>query len=197
MSTLKVPSYSFEDGLSRRRFLRLMVWAGLISCSTKSVFAAIEETTLEERSLSLYNPHSKESFNGIYWCDGDCVASAKENINHIMRDIRTDEAKEIDLRLLDLIFALSTKLQANEPFTVISGYRSPETNALLRKRGSGVAKNSYHIKGQAVDIRLPGYKTSALRRAAYKLKKGGVGYYPKLRFVHIDVGPIRYWTGKK
>ena len=197
MSILKVPSYSFEDRLRRRHFLRLMAWAGLICCSSNSVFAAIEEITLEERSLSLYNPYSKENFNGIYWCDGDCVASAKENINHIMRDNRTDEAKEIDLHLLDLIFALSTKLQAKEPFTIISGYRSPETNALLRKSGSGAAKNSYHIKGQAVDIRLPGYKTSALRRAAYKLKKGGVGYYPKLRFVHIDVGPIRYWAGKK
>ena len=197
MSTLKSPSYSFENGVSRRNLLRLMVWAGLISCSAKSVFAAIEETTLEERSLSLYNPNTKESFDGIYWCDGGCVASAKENINHIMRDIRTDAAKDIDIHLLDLISAISAKLNPKGPFIVISGYRSPETNALLRKRGSGAAKNSYHIKGQAVDIRLPGHRTSALRRAAYELKKGGVGYYPKSRFVHIDVGPVRYWTGKK
>jgi uncharacterized protein YcbK (DUF882 family) len=197
MSTLRSPLNSFENGVNRRRFLRLMVWAGLISCSSKSVFAAIDKGTLEERSLSLYNPHTKESFNGIYWCDGDCVASAKEDINHILRDIRTDDVKEIDLNLLDLIFAISTKLQAEEPFTVISGYRSPETNELLRKRGRGAAKNSYHIKGQAADIRLPGYKTSALRKAAFELKVGGVGYYPKRGFVHIDVGPVRYWTGKK
>ena len=197
MSTLKMPSYSFEYGLSRRHFLRLMVWAGMISCSTKPVFASIEDTTLEERSLSLYNPHSKENFNGIYWCDGDCVASAKENINYIMRDIRTDDVKEIDLNLLDLIFAISTKLRAKEPFTIISGYRSRETNELLRKCGSGAAKNSYHIKGQAVDIRIPGYKASVLRRAAYELNIGGVGYYPTRRFVHVDVGPVRYWTGKK
>jgi uncharacterized protein YcbK (DUF882 family) len=196
MSTLKVPSYLFEDGLSRRHFLRLMVWAGLISCSAISAFAFIEETTPGERSLSLYNPHTKESFNGIYWCDGDCVANAKENINHIMRDIRINDVKEIDLNLLDLIFAISTKLQVKEPFTVISGYRSPETNELLRKCGSGAAKNSYHIKGQAVDIRIPGYKASVLRRAAYELKIGGVGYYPKRGFVHVDVGPVRYWTGK-
>ena len=197
MSTLKLSSNSMKDGLNRRHFLRLMAWAGLISCSSKSVFAAIEKSKLQERSLSLYNPHTKESFVGVYWCDGGCVASAMENINHIMRDIRTDDAKEIDIHLLDLLSAISTKLHPKEPFTVISGYRSPKTNALLRKRGSGAAKNSYHIKGQAVDIRLPGYKTSALRRAAHKLKKGGVGYYPKRRFVHIDVGPIRYWTGKK
>jgi len=197
MFNLKLPLRSFMDEISRRHFLRLMVWAGLIRCSAKSVFAASEETALEERCLSLYNPHTKESFNGIYWCNGDCVTSAKENINYIMRDIRTDVAKEIDLNLLDLIFAISTKLQPQEPFTVISGYRSPETNALLRKRGSGAAKNSYHIKGQAVDIRLPGYKTGSLRKAAYELKAGGVGYYPNRRFVHIDVGPVRYWTGKK
>jgi len=174
-----------------------MVWAGLISCSAKSAFASIEETTPKQRSLSLYNPHTKESFNGIYWCDGDCVASAKENINHILRDIRTDDVKEIDLNLLDLIFALSTKLQAKEPFRVISGYRNPETNELLRKSGCGAAKNSYHIKGQAAVIRLPGYKNSTLRKAAFELKAGGVGYYPKRGFVHIDVGPVRYWTGKK
>jgi len=174
-----------------------MVWTGLISCTSKSVFAAIEQSTFKERSISLYNPYTKENFDGIYWCDGDCVANAKENIDHIMRDIRTEDVKEIDLNLLDLIYAISTKLQAKEPFTVISGYRSRKTNELLRKLGSGAAKNSYHIKGQAVDIRNPGYKASVIRRAAYELKIGGVGYYPKRRFVHIDVGPVRYWTGKK
>lgn len=193
----QLPSCSSGDGLSRRHFLRLMVWAGLISCSAKSAFAEVVNTALTERSLALFNPNTKESFNGIYWCDGDCVASAKENINHIMRDVRTDNAKEIDIRLLDTLFAIATKLQPQEPFSVISGYRSPETNALLRKRGSGAAKNSYHIKGQAVDIRLKGYRTSALRRAAAELKIGGVGYYPRRRFIHIDVGPVRYWTGKK
>lgn len=197
MAALNSYLSSFEDRVNRRNFLRLMVRAGLICCSSKSVFAAIDQSEEEKRSLSLYNPHTKERFNGIYWCEGGCVTSAKENINHIMRDIRTDDAKEIDIHLLDLLFAISTELQPSEPFTVISGYRSPETNALLRKRGSGAAKNSYHIKGQAMDIHLPGFRTSSLRKAAYKLKKGGVGYYPKHRFVHIDVGPIRYWTGKK
>ena len=197
MFATRSPLNAFGDGMNRRHFLRLMICAGLISCSAKSAFAFIEETTLSDRSLSLYNPHSKENFNGIYWCDGDCVASAKENINHIMRDIRINDVKEIDLNLLDLIFAISTKLQAEEPFTVISGYRSPETNELLRKSGCGAAKNSYHIKGQAVDIRIPGYKASVLRRAAYELNIGGVGYYPTRRFVHVDVGPVRYWTGKK
>ena len=189
-------SGSLKTGLSRRNFIKLLVCSGILSYSSKFAFAAIDGIALKERSLSLFNPHTKEGFEGIYWCDGDYVSDALNNINHIMRDIRTNDVKPIDTHLLDLIFSISIKLKPEAPFRVISGYRSPKTNTLLRKRGNGAAKKSYHIKGQAVDIRLPGHRTSVLRRAAYELKKGGVGYYPKHRFVHIDVGPVRYWTGK-
>ena len=189
-------SGSLKTGLSRRNFIKLLVCSGILSYSSKSAFAAIDGIALKERSLSLFNPHTKERFEGIYWCDGDYVPNALNNINYIMRDIRTNDVKPIDTHLLDLIFSISIKLKPEAPFRVISGYRSPKTNTLLRKRGNGAAKKSYHIKGQAVDIRLPGYRTSVLRRSAYELKKGGVGYYPKRRFVHIDVGPVRYWTGK-
>ena len=189
-------SGSLKTGLSRRNFIKLLVCSGILSYSSKSAFAAIDGIALKERSLSLFNPHTKEGFEGIYWCDGDYVSNALNNVNHIMRDIRTNDVKPIDTHLLDLIFSISIKLKPEAPFRVISGYRSPKTNTLLRKRGNGAAKKSYHIKGQAVDIRLPGYRTSVLRRSAYELKKGGVGYYPKRRFVHIDVGPVRYWTGK-
>ena len=189
-------SGSLKTGLSRRNFIKLLVCSGILSYSSKFAFAAIDGIALKERSLSLFNPHTKEGFEGIYWCDGDYVSDALNNINHIMRDIRTNDVKPIDTHLLDLIFSISIKLKPEAPFRVISGYRSQKTNTLLRKRGNGAAKKSYHIKGQAVDIRLPGHRTSVLRRAAYELKKGGVGYYPKHRFVHIDVGPVRYWTGK-
>jgi uncharacterized protein YcbK (DUF882 family) len=189
-------SGSLKTGLSRRNFIKLLVCSGILSYSSKFALAAIDGIALKERSLSLFNPHTKEGFEGIYWCDGDYVSNALNNINHIMRDIRTNDVKPIDTHLLDLIFSISIKLKPEAPFRVISGYRSLKTNTLLRKRGNGAAKKSYHIKGQAVDIRLPGYRTSVLRRAAYELKKGGVGYYPKRRFVHIDVGPVRYWTGK-
>jgi uncharacterized protein YcbK (DUF882 family) len=189
-------SGSLKTGLSRRNFIKLLVCSGILSYSSKFALAAIDGIALKERSLSLFNPHTKEGFEGIYWCDGDYVSNALNNINHIMRDIRTDDVKPIDTHLLDLIFSMSIKLKPEAPFRVISGYRSQKTNTLLRKRGNGAAKKSYHIKGQAVDIRLPGYRTSVLRRSAYELKKGGVGYYPKRRFVHIDVGPVRYWTGK-
>ena len=187
-------SGSLKTGLSRRNFIKLLVCSGILSYSSKSAFAAIDGIALKERSLSLFNPHTKEGFEGIYWCDGDYVSNALNNINHIMRDIRTNDVKPIDTHLLDLIFSISIKLKPEAPFRVISGYRSPKTNTLLRKRGNGAAKKSYHIKGQAVDIRLPGIKTSVLRKAAYELKKGGIGYYPRHRFVHIDVGPVRYWS---
>ena len=193
-----MPFRSPKVGLSRRNFIGFMIGAGMSGLSSKSVFAAIEElTTTErsERSLALYNPHTKDSFNGVYWRNGKYVTDAIKNINHIMRDFHAHDVKQIDTHLLDLLATISIKLKPEKPFHVISGYRSPETNAKLRKRGKGAAKNSYHIQGKAVDIRLPGYRASVLRRTAHNLKGGGVGYYPHQRFVHIDVGPIRYWKG--
>ena len=190
-----MPIMSPKPGLSRRNFIGFMLGAGISGLFSRSVFAAIDELTTTERSLLLYNPHTKDSFNGVYRRKGKYVTDALKNINHIMRDFRAHDIKQIDTHLLDLLSAISIKLKPEKPFHVISGYRSPETNAKLRKRGKGAAKNSYHIQGKAVDIRLPGYRTSVLRRTAHKLKGGGVGYYPHQRFVHIDVGPIRYWKG--
>jgi uncharacterized protein YcbK (DUF882 family) len=195
MSILNMPFRSPKAGLSRRNFIGLMLCAGMSGLSSKSVFAAIPELTTPERSLALYNPHTNDSFNGVYWRNGKYVTAAMKNINYIMRDFRAHDIKQIDTHLADLLSAIAIKLKPEKPFHIISGYRSPETNAILRKRGKGAAKNSYHIQGKAVDIRLPGYRTSELRRTAFKLKGGGVGYYPHQGFVHIDVGPIRYWKG--
>jgi uncharacterized protein YcbK (DUF882 family) len=111
-----------------------------------------------------------------------------------MRDQRTGEVAHIDTKLLDLLFSIHTGLDTSEPFHIMSGYRSPETNDLLRKKGWAIAKHSLHENGKAIDIRLSNTETSFLRRIAYKIKGGGVGYYPKLKFVHVDVGSIRYWT---
>ena len=195
MSILNLPFISSKAGLSRRTFIGVLLGTGFSGICSKSALAAIKELTTKDKSLSLYNPHTKDSFSGVYWRNGKYVTDALKNINHIMRDFRAHDIKQIDTHLLDLLSAMSIKLKPEKPFHVISGYRSPETNAKLRKRGKGAAKNSYHIQGKAVDIRLPGYRTSVLRRTAHKLKGGGVGYYPHQKFVHIDVGPIRYWKG--
>jgi uncharacterized protein YcbK (DUF882 family) len=194
MTFVKPHSFSLKDVLSRRNFLKLMLYSSLLSAYPKFTCAAFDEISVEERSLSLFNPHTKESFEGIYYSKGEYVSNALKSVNHIMRDVRTNDVKTIDKNLLDLISAISIKLKPKEPFHVISGYRSPKTNNLMRKHGKGAAKNSFHVKGQAADIRLPGCRTSVLRRAAYELKSGGVGYYPKSRFVHIDVGPVRFWS---
>ncbi len=195
MTVTSKPFVSLKSELSRRDFMGLMIISGLISFIPKTVLAAIDEIEPEERFLSLYNPRTKESFSGIYRRNGIYLAAALEKIDRLMRDVRTNDVKQIDTHLLDLICAISIKLKTENPFHVISGYRSMKTNALLLKRGKGAAKNSYHLKGQAIDIRMPGLRTSVLRRAASEMKKGGVGYYPRRRFVHIDVGPVRYWNG--
>jgi len=181
-------------GRSRRRFVKLVVCSGLTMFSPGSVLAAIHDCTTPERSLSLYNPNTRESLDTVYWVNGEYVPKALADIDHIMRDRRTGKIKPIDPRLLDLLCGIRTELNTQRPFHIISGYRTPETNALLRRAGKGAASNSFHLHGKAVDIRLSGWRLSAVRRAAYKLKKGGVGYYPRSRFVHVDVGPVRYWS---
>lgn len=103
------------------------------------------------------------------------------------------EVKNTDKGLLDLLFSIRMKLETNQPFHVISGYRSAETNALLRSHSSGIAKNSFHLIGEAIDVRVPGRALRALRQIALDLKAGGVGYYPQSDFAHVDVGRVRYW----
>jgi uncharacterized protein YcbK (DUF882 family) len=188
-------SASIKQGLNRRSFLKLFLCAGVISYSSKSALATINDLSSEVRFLSLFNPRTKEGYNGVYWRNGEYVASAVDSVNYIMRDVRTGNITQIDTDLLDLMYKISLKLKTDGPFHILSGYRSHKTNSLMVRQFESAAKNSYHTKGQAVDIRLPGHKTSILRRAAYELKQGGIGYYPRRRFVHIDVGPVRYWKG--
>jgi len=114
-------------------------------------------------------------------------------INNIMRDHRSGKIEKIDTELLDTLYLLSQRLKTRSPFHIISAYRSPETNDMLRHNSSGVAKKSMHIYGKAVDVRLPGSNLEELRDAALQLRRGGVGYYPGSDFVHIDVGRYRYW----
>ena len=155
--------------------------------------AALSNFFSAERTLSFFNTHTGEKIKAVYCEQGAFVPQALTDINHILRDFRTGEVKEIDTGLLDLLFTLQQKLGSTVPFHVISGYRSPKTNALLRTASKGVAGHSLHMDGKAIDIRLPGCDLKTLQRAALELKRGGVGYYPGPDFVHVDVGRIRYW----
>lgn len=155
--------------------------------------AKIPECRTNERKLFLYNIHTGEYFRDVYWADGAYLGESLETINRFMRDYRTGEVKKIDARLLDLVHTIQTSVEVKEPFQVVSGYRSHKTNDLLIKEGRQVARNSFHIKGKAVDIYQPCVSLRKLRRLAMKLKVGGVGYYPRHHFIHVDTGPVRYW----
>ncbi len=182
-----------ERGISRRRFLQ---WGALgLASALMPVrgFAAVRESLTTERALSFHNIHTGEDLDVVYWARGKYLKEALERINHILRDHRTGEIKAIDPRLLDLVHALGQTLHDRGPFHVISGYRSPKTNAFLRSTGHGVAARSLHLEGKAVDVRLPGCALPVLHRAAVDLKGGGVGYYPGPGFIHIDIGRVRYW----
>lgn len=155
--------------------------------------AAMLKQMEPKRILSFYNIHTGERIEVCYSDAGGYRTDALIQIDHVLRDYRTGEVNTIDTDLLDLLYAVKCRMQPNTPFSVISGYRSPVTNERLRRSTSGVAKKSFHTKGQAIDIRLPGYSTAQLRKLAVKMKAGGVGYYPRSDFVHIDIGPVRTW----
>jgi uncharacterized protein YcbK (DUF882 family) len=149
------------------------------------------------RALSFVHTHTAEKLAIEYCCDGQYDPKALARLNHLMRDFRTGEVHDIDPKLFDLLHELSTDLDANDsPFHIISGFRSPRTNAMLKQRGgpnTGVASKSLHMVGKAIDIRLPDVKLKDLRQVAASLKRGGVGYYPSSNFVHVDTGRVRYW----
>ena len=146
------------------------------------------------RKLSFLNLHTGERLTTAFWSDGALLSDGLAEINRVLRDHRTGEVMPIDPGLLDMLHRLQQRMETTKPFHVISGYRSPKTNAALRKNGGGVAKRSYHMKGMAIDIRLPGHRLSDLRKAALSLRGGGVGYYPKSGFIHVDTGPVRQWS---
>ena len=147
------------------------------------------------RELSFYHTHTGKRLNVVYWQDGDYVDSELEKINAFLSDFRTGDRVEMDPELLDVIYDVRESLGSRGTYQIISAYRSPETNEMLRNRSasSGVATKSQHVLGKAIDVRLEGVKTAELRDAAIRLQRGGVGYYEKSDFVHMDTGRVRRW----
>ncbi|KPP87835.1 MAG: hypothetical protein HLUCCO07_03095 [Rhodobacteraceae bacterium HLUCCO07] len=141
----------------------------------------------------MYSPRTGEKIDMIYWIEGDYIRDAVDEVNRFMRDWRTNDVKAIDLRTIDIMAASHNLLDVTEPYMLLSGYRSPKTNAMLRSRSGGVAKNSLHLKGQAADLRLSSRSVSQMARAAASCRAGGVGQYSGSNFVHMDCGPIRSW----
>lgn len=145
-----------------------------------------------KQPMSFYHTHTGERLNIQYSLNG-CKPSTLNRLNNFLRDFRTGDVHSIDPLLLDILYGIRQKTGSRGTIEIISGYRSPKTNALLRKKSGGVARKSMHMKGQALDIRLTDLKTRDLRDVAVSLRRGGVGYYAKSDFVHIDTGRVRAW----
>lgn len=177
----------------RRRFLKTattLLVGGAIASPT-----LVKAMTIRDRTLTMYIPNSGETLRAVYWTPTEgYIHESLRQINWTLRDIRADQAKDMDPKLLDELYVLQFVMEYYKPFHVLSGYRTPATNAMLRRYNRAVAKDSFHMYGRAADVRMPGRSVSDLCRAALSLSAGGVGYYPGSGFVHVDTGPIRYWS---
>jgi len=163
--------------------------------ATTGAAGGLRETTTQHavRRISLLNLHTDERCSVVYSEAGQRIPDALGEVNKVLRDFRTGEVHPIDPRLLDLMADLAVELDTTTPFHIISGYRSSKTNAMLNGKSSGVATKSLHMQGMAVDIRVPGRQLTKVRDTALSMKRGGVGYYAKSDFVHVDVGRVRRW----
>ncbi|RAU21206.1 hypothetical protein CU669_14755 [Paramagnetospirillum kuznetsovii] len=180
-----------EQAKSRRGFLTMGFGAAAALVVSTPVEAAVRR--MPERSLHLYNTHTGESLKSVYWAEGRYQTKTIAQISRFLRDHRNGAIHAIDPRLLDLMASVQKKVGAKGAIHIISGYRSPATNAILASYSDGVATHSLHTEGKAVDIRLPGHSVRHVGKAAKVLKAGGVGIYPESDFVHIDTGRVRTW----
>ena len=174
---------------SRRGFLGMAAGATAGLLAPRRAFAL----STGPRVLRFNHTHTGEKLAIEYWKGGEYETESLGAINRLMRDFKTGDVHPIDPSLLDLLHDLAGVTETQTPFEIISAYRSPATNAALRSHSDGVARNSLHLKGQAIDIRLADVSLTYLHRAALARRRGGVGYYPGSNFVHVDTGRVRAW----
>ncbi|MGB3146397.1 MAG: DUF882 domain-containing protein [Paracoccaceae bacterium] len=183
------------SGLTRRGLLSAFAATVITAAPTCSNAFGLLKGAGDIRRIRMYSGRTGESLNTIYWIEGEYIPEALKEISYFMRDWRSDEVKQIDPRTIDIAAAAHRLLDADEPYMLLSGYRTAKTNAMLREGSRRVARNSLHIKGQAADLRLKSRSVSQIYRAATTCDAGGVGKYSKSNFVHMDCGPIRTWGG--
>lgn len=179
--------------LSRRGLLRAFAATAIIAPPTYANAFGFLRGGGDIRRIRMYSGRTGESLDTIYWVEGDYIPEAMDEISHFMRDWRSGERRAIDNRTIDIMAASHNLLEVSEPYMMLSGYRSPGTNAMLRSNSRGVARNSLHMQGQAADLRLASRSVSQMARAAAACAAGGVGRYSRSNFVHMDCGPIRVW----
>ncbi|MEX0348625.1 MAG: YcbK family protein [Paracoccaceae bacterium] len=182
-----------STGLTRRALLGAFAASAVAAAPTYSQAAGFLRGGGDIRRIRMYSGRTGERIDMIYWIDGDYIKDAVKEVNHFMRDWRSNQVKSIDLRTIDIMAAAHNLMDVSEPYMLLSGYRSPQTNAMLRSRSRGVAKNSLHMKGQAADLRLSSRSVGQIARAAQACRAGGVGRYSRSNFVHMDCGEVRSW----
>jgi len=180
--------------ISKRRFMRHLTCGALLVMGAPNIAHAGRGRFPTHKVLEFQNTHTGDSLKLTYFEKGRYIKSALREINFILRDYRTGDVYPIDTELLDQLHDLRFTLGVpNRPFQIISGYRSPSTNNKLHNEASGVANNSLHMQGRAIDIRIEGLDTRHVRNAALAMRRGGVGYYHESDFVHLDTGKFRSW----
>lgn len=179
--------------ISRRGLLGAFAATTITAAPTFANAAGFLRGAGDIRRLKMYSGRTGERIDMIYWIEGHYLADAIKELNFFMRDWRTNDVKNIDARTIDIMCASHNLLDCSEPYMLISGYRSPRTNAMLRSKSSGVAKNSRHLRGEAADLRLSTRSVNQMARAAAACHAGGVGRYSGSNFVHVDCGPVRSW----
>jgi uncharacterized protein YcbK (DUF882 family) len=178
---------------ARRQFLRSVLMLAPLAVAPGLARALVPAADPGPRRLAFYHTHTSETLDIVYRADGGYLPEAMAEIGRLFRDFRTGDVHPIDPGLLDLLHDVREATGSMGRFEIISAYRSPVTNHMLATRGGGVADRSLHLKGQAIDVRLPGVRTTDLHRAALRRAGGGVGYYPDSDFVHLDTGRVRRW----
>ncbi len=182
-----------NSGVTRRGLLGVFAATALVAAPTYSNAFGLIKGAGDIRRIRMYSGRTGEQIDTIYWIDGEYIPEVMKEINYFMRDWRSDDATRMDMRTIDIMAASHRLMDVSEPYMLLSGYRSAKTNAMLRSKSRGVAKNSLHMVGQAADLRLQSRSVSQMYKAACACSAGGVGKYSKSNFVHMDCGPVRTW----
>lgn len=184
---------SGSSGVSRRGLLGAFAATAAAAAPIYPASAGFLRGGGDIRRIRMFSERTGERMDTIYWIDGEYIGEAVREVSLFMRDWRNGQAVQIDTRAIDIMAATHNLLEVEEPYMLLSGYRSPQTNAMLASRSSGVARNSLHMRGQAADLRLDGRSVNQVARAAMACQAGGVGRYSGSGFVHMDCGDVRTW----
>lgn len=184
---------STKKSVTRRGLLSAFAATTLVAAPTYSNAFGLLRGAGDIRRLSMHSGRTGERVDTIYWIEGEYIPEAMAEINRFVRDWRTNDVIKFDTRTVDILAASHRMLDTDTPYLLLSGYRSPKTNAMLRSKSRSVARNSLHMRGQAADIRLPGRSVTQISKAAISCSAGGVGRYSRSNFVHVDCGDVRVW----